>query len=383
MMTTTSLAIPLSVANEEGAIVECVNHLLHKAIQSHASDVHFEPYETTYRVRFRIDGLLTTFITLPAHMAPRIAARIKVLAHLDIAQKRLPQDGHFQISFAPSRPFDCRVSTCPTSHGEKIVVRILEAATLVKSLEQLGLEEEQKALFLHALQQPQGLLLMTGPTGSGKTISLYSALHFLNREEVNIATVEDPVEIAIPGINQVSIQPKAGLTFPVILRAFLRQDPDILMVGEIRDLETADIAIKAAQTGHLVLATLHTAQASEAMIRLTQMGIAPFHLASALTLIMSQRLVRTLCPECHPYPKKQDTLKECSHCRQGFRGRIGVYELLPLSPLLFEIFLEGGSPQAIRSYMQQQKLLSLKEAGLQKVRRGLTTLREVERVIGK
>lgn len=362
-------------AHEDAPMVKFINEILNVAILKKASDIHFEPYEPYYRIRYRQDGLLNEVGSPPVKLAGRIAARIKVMANLDISEKRLPQDGRFKVKIDKHRAIDIRISTCPTIAGEKIVMRLLDSATTQFDIEALGFNTLQKTLFLKAVHRPQGMILVTGPTGSGKTITLYSALQLLNTLEKNICTVEDPVEIKIPGINQVHINPKAGLTFATTLRAFLRQDPDIIMVGEIRDRETAEIAIKAAQTGHLVLATLHTNNAAETLTRLINMGIPAFNIASSINLIVAQRLVRKRCNHCKTVSQK------CNHCSNGYHGRIGIFEVLSLSKDIAHIILSGGNAQHILIQAQEEGMMTMYESGVEKVEAGLTTLDEIDRVI--
>ncbi len=351
-----------------------VHYWLMQAIQKSASDIHFEPYENFYRMRFRLDGLLCEMATVPLSAAERLTACLKVMAHLDTSERRLPQDGRFQIENMQGECIDCRMSTCPTVNGEKIVVRLLQRSSLQLDIHQLGLNEQQKTIFLRALKQPQGMILVTGPTGSGKTVTLYTALTLLNQPEKNICTVEEPVEIKLPGINQVGVNLKAGLTFSKVLRAFLRQDPDVIMLGEIRDLETAQIAINAAQTGHLVLSTLHANGAVETLIRLLNLGIEPFQVADSVKLIIAQRLVRKICMHCQG--------KFCEHCHLGYRGRAALFEVLPLTPeFISKISKENFNLNALTQYAQENGMMSLYEAGLEKVALGLTTEVEVKRVV--
>ncbi len=334
--------------SEDAHIIKLVDQILHEAIEKNASDIHFEHYENNYRVRFRIDGILYEITNPDLALASRITARLKIMSRLNIAERRLPQDGRFTIA---SR--DCRINICPTLFGEKIVVRILHPNSTILKINELGMLEHQQKLFADAIKRPQGMILVTGPTGSGKTVSLYAALNELNTINKNISTIEDPIEINLPGINQVNIDPRIGLTFAAALRAFLRQDPDIIMVGEIRDLETAEIAIKAAQTGHLVLSTLHTNSASETITRLLNMGIAEYNLNSSLSLIIAQRLARKLCPHCKT---------GCEHCHNGYLGRIGIFEVM--------------QPQEPKT-----DTLTLHDAAQQKVREGLTSLEEINRIL--
>ncbi|MFW2571529.1 type IV-A pilus assembly ATPase PilB [Legionella sp. 29fVS95] len=380
--------------------IQFVNHCLQDAISKRASDIHFEPYEHQYRIRYRRDGLLFEATSPPLNLTNQITSRIKVMANLDISERRVPQDGHFKMKISHTRTIDCRVNTCPTIYGEKIVIRVLEQALPQLGIAALGFNTVQKKQFLTAITQPQGLILVTGPTGSGKTISLYSALALLNSEERNISTVEDPVEIKIPGINQVNINTKAGLTFPTILRAFLRQDPDVIMVGEIRDLETAEIAIKAAQTGHLVLSTLHTNSAAETLNRLLNMGILPFNIACTIRLVVAQRLVRRLCLYCKLirndipsddliklgfHKKELCTLQlyksgSCKQCINGYYGQIALFELLPMTQTITELVMAGGNSVGILQQAQREGMITIYQSGLEKIKQGLTTIEEVQRV---
>lgn len=382
-------------------VVRVIDKIIDDAIHQQASDIHFEPSAERYCVRFRRDGILSMISELPIKLSPIITARLKILANLDISERRLPQDGRFHRQFSGQRKIDFRLNTCPTLHGEKIVIRILESKQNYLCIESLGLNESQKSLFLKKLNQPQGMILVTGPTGSGKTTSLYAGLNHLNNQEKNISTVEDPIEIQVSGINQVQINLKTGLTFAMALRAFLRQDPDIMMVGEIRDLETAEIAIKASQTGHLVLSTLHTNNAAETIIRLINMGIAPYNIASSVTLIIAQRLLRQLCPHC----KKRDTIpipalieagfdelelqdlhifsandKSCRHCENGYRGRIALFEVLPISERMAQLMMGDCNAQALAHQAQREKIPNLRQSGLEKIREGLTSLSELNRI---
>ncbi len=385
---------------DDAPIVRFVNKVLLDAINKGASDIHFEPYEKTYRVRFRMDGILNEFASPPVNLAPRLAARLKVMSRLDISERRVPQDGRFKMKLSRNRAIDFRVSTCPTLFGEKIVMRILDPSSAKLGIEALGYEDFQKQSFLSAIHRPQGMVLVTGPTGSGKTVSLYTALNILNVAEVNISTAEDPVEINLPGINQVNVNPKAGLTFSSALRAFLRQDPDIIMVGEIRDLETAEIAVKAAQTGHMVLSTLHTNSAPETLTRLINMGVESFNLATSVTLVIAQRLARRLCSHCKKavhLPEEamreagftEEEVKEkfeifepteCEQCNKGFKGRVGIYEVMPVTEAIGKIIMEGGNAFDIQSQMLKDGCINLRRAGLNKVKLGLTSLEEVYRV---
>jgi type IV pilus assembly protein PilB len=389
-----------SLSREDAPVVKFVNRILVEAIKKGASDIHFEPYEREYRIRYREDGLLVEVAAPPISLSARIAARIKVMSNLDISERRIPQDGRFKMKLSRSRSIDFRVSTCPTVAGEKVVMRILDPGSIKLGIECLGFSPLQKEQFLHSVKRPQGMILVTGPTGSGKTVTLYSALSILNTIESNISTAEDPVEIKVSGINQVNINPKAGLTFSGILRSFLRQDPDIIMVGEIRDLETAEIAVKAAQTGHLVLSTLHTNSAAETLTRLVNMGIPSFNIASSVSLIIAQRLVRRLCESCKVI-RDDVTAKSlielgfceddvhalqiykavgCALCTNGYRGRIGLFEVLAMSKELGRIIMTGGNSLDILKQAQLEGMLTVYQAGLQKIKEGVTTIEEVNRV---
>jgi type IV pilus assembly protein PilB len=392
-----------AAGGEEGVndapIVKFVNKILMDAINKGASDIHIEPYERDYRVRYRLDGILHEVAKPPLQLAPRICARVKILSRLDIAERRVPQDGRIKMRVSKNRAIDFRVSTLPTLWGEKVVLRILDPTSATLGVEKLGFEPAQKESFLDAISRPQGMVLVTGPTGSGKTVTLYTALNILNTPDTNISTAEDPVEINLPGVNQVNINEKAGLTFASALRAFLRQDPDVIMVGEIRDLETAEIGIKAAQTGHMVLSTLHTNDAPGTLTRLVNMGVAPFNIASSVHLIVAQRLGRRLCPTCKrpadiPKPallkagfKESDignfTVYEpvgCDNCNNGYRGRVGIYQVMPVSEAIGEIIMRGGNQLDIEKQARSEGVLDLRESGLKKVRDGVTSLEEVEAV---
>ena len=371
--------------------------MLHQAVNMHASDLHFEPYEFNYRVRFRIDGELREMATPPVGLKDTLASRIKILSRLDIAEKRVPQDGRMKLAIGPGQIIDFRVSTLPTLFGEKIVIRILDPSATQMGVDVLGFEPEEKERLLNALRRPTGMVLVTGPTGSGKTVSLYTCLHLLNQPGVNISTAEDPSEINLPGVNQVNVNDKAGLTFAVALRAFLRQDPDIIMVGEIRDIETADIAIKAAQTGHLVLSTLHTNDAPTTLTRMRNMGIASFNIASSVMLITAQRLVRQLCIHCKiPAEIPRATLIQagfkpaaldgswtpfraqgCSVCNKGYKGRIGVHQVMPVSDEIQRIILRDGSAMEIAAQAELEGVRTLRQSGLLKVKLGSTSLEEI------
>lgn len=383
---------------EDAPVVVYVQQLLEQAIAQHASDLHFEPYEQDYRVRLRIDGQLQEVSRAPLAFRDRLAARIKVMARLDVAEKRLPQDGRIQFKLPNGRELDLRVSTLPTLYGEKVVVRVLDARQVQLDLASLGYEPEARVLLEQAIRAPHGMVLVTGPTGSGKTQSLYACLNLLNTAEVNIATVEDPCEIQMRGINQVNVQDKPGLSFAIALRAFLRQDPDILMVGEIRDLETAQIAIQAAQTGHLVLSTLHTNDAPATLVRLRNMGVAPYNIAASVSLITAQRLVRRLCPLCREPSTltaaalqqaglpQQVTEQEsyriykpqgCSACHKGFKGRTGLFQVMPVSKAMQSLILEEAGTLQLEAQARREGVPSLREAGLRKVIAGETSLDEV------
>ncbi len=391
-------------ADEDGSddapIVVYINKILMDAIRKGASDLHFEPYEKEYRIRFRVDGILTEVAKPPTALAGRLSARIKVISNLDIAEKRKPQDGRIKLKISAKKSIDFRVSTLPTIWGEKVVMRILDSSSAMLGIDVLGYEEEQKRLYMEALEQPQGMILVTGPTGSGKTVSLYTGLNILNTPERNISTAEDPVEINLSGINQVQMNVKAGLDFASALKAFLRQDPDIIMVGEIRDLETAEISIKAAQTGHLVLSTLHTNSAPETLTRLANMGVPAYNIASSVSLIIAQRLARRLCSKC----KEPETdlpevelLKEgfteeqlstmtlfkpigCNDCTNGYKGRVGIYEVLKLSERMRTIIMEGGNSLDIAKQAAAEGMNDLRKSGLIKAASGMTSLSEVNRV---
>ncbi|MGD9772584.1 type IV-A pilus assembly ATPase PilB [Diaphorobacter sp.] len=382
---------------EDAPIVKFLHKMLLDAFNMRASDLHFEPYEHHYRVRFRIDGELREVASPPIAIKDKLASRIKVISRMDISEKRVPQDGRMKLKVGPDRVIDFRVSTLPTLFGEKIVIRILDPSSAKLGIDALGYEPEEKERLLHAIGRPYGMILVTGPTGSGKTVSLYTCLNLLNKPGVNIATAEDPSEINLPGVNQVNVNEKAGLTFATALKAFLRQDPDIIMVGEIRDLETADISIKAAQTGHLVLSTLHTNDAPTTLTRMRNMGIAPFNIASSVILISAQRLARRLCPNCKvPADIPHETLLEagykdeeidgtwvtyrpvgCSACNNGYKGRVGIYQVMPVSEEIQRIILRDGSALEIAEQARLEGVRSLREAGLYKAKMGLTSLEEV------
>jgi type IV pilus assembly protein PilB len=385
---------------DEAPIVRYINKILVDAITSAASDIHFEPYEKFFRIRLRQDGMLREVASPPINIAARLVARIKVMSRMNIAERRVPQDGRIRLKLSSTRHIDFRVNTLPTLYGEKVVLRILDASAALVGVDQLGLEADQKRAFLSAIQKPYGMILVTGPTGSGKTVSLYTALNILNQPEVNISTVEDPVEIQVAGINQVNMNPKTGLTFAAALRSFLRQDPDIVMVGEVRDLETAEIAVKAAQTGHLVLSTLHTNDAPQTLTRLANMGIPPFNIASSVLLIMAQRLARRLCPYCKaPEDLPREALREegflpedidaeikifrpvgCEHCTGGYRGRVGIFQVMPVSEAIGRLIMEGGNAIQLADQAKREGVSDLRQSGLQKVRAGITSLEEINRV---
>ncbi|MBT8040083.1 MAG: type IV-A pilus assembly ATPase PilB [Xanthomonadales bacterium] len=383
---------------DETPVVRFINKVLLDAIRKGASDIHFEPYETKYRIRYRLDGVLKNVASPPIQMARRIASRLKVMSGLDIAEKRVPQDGRIKLNLSRNKSIDFRMSTCPTLFGEKIVLRILDSSATKMGVEQLGFDKDQQVLYNAAVKKPYGMILVTGPTGSGKTVTLYTALQMLNDEGRNISTVEDPVEIRVPGINQVQQNNKQGMTFARALRAFLRQDPDVIMVGEIRDLETAEIAIKSAQTGHLVLSTLHTNDASQSITRLMNMGVPSYNITSAVNLIVAQRLLRTLhkCKtklELPPEALLQAGFKEedfeqlrlfqpkgCSECNEGYRGRTGVFEVMPISDNIASIILEEGNAISISDQARAEGILDLRQSALNKVAAGTTDLIEINRV---
>ena len=384
---------------DEAPVVRFVNKVLLDAINSGASDIHFEPYEKNFRVRFRQDGMLREIASPPVNLASRLVARIKVMSRMNIAEKRVPQDGRIKMVLSRNRSIDFRVNTCPTLYDEKVVLRILDPTSAQVGIEALGFEKEQQEAFLAALAKPYGMVLVTGPTGSGKTVSLYTGLNLLNQPDVNISTVEDPVEIQVAGINQVNQNTKTGLTFASALRAFLRQDPDIIMVGEIRDLETAEIAVKAAQTGHLVLSTLHTNDAPQTLTRLANMGIPAFNIASSVLLIMAQRLARRLCPHCKtPDELPREALLEegfaerdlkgltvyrpvgCDRCNKGYKGRVGIFQVMPVSEEMGRIIMEGGNSLQLAEQSRKEGVATLRESGLKKVRDGVTSLEEINRV---
>jgi type IV pilus assembly protein PilB len=386
---------------DEAPIVKYINKLLIDAIRMGASDLHFEPYEKSYRVRYRVDGVLRQIANPPLQLANRLASRLKVMSQMDISEKRVPQDGRIKLKLSKTKAIDFRVNSLPTLFGEKLVLRILDPSSAMLGIDALGYEEDQKALFLEALDKPQGMLLITGPTGSGKTVSLYTGLNILNTESSNISTAEDPVEINLEGINQVNVNPKVGLTFSAALKSFLRQDPDIIMVGEIRDLETAEIAIKAAQTGHMVMSTLHTNSAPETLTRLRNMGVPSFNIATSVNLVIAQRLARRLCPQCKiPADIPKQSLLEmgfteqdlthpdfqvfqpvgCTECREGYKGRVGIYEVMKVTPEISKIIMEDGNALEIAAVSEKLGFNNLRRSGLKKVMQGVTSLQEVNRV---
>ncbi|MEE7565989.1 type IV-A pilus assembly ATPase PilB, partial [Xanthomonas sp. Kuri4-3] len=390
----------IDAKGDDTPVVKFVNKVLVDAIRKGASDIHFEPYEDDYRVRFRIDGLLKHVAKAPVKLNQRIAARLKVMAQLDIAEKRVPQDGRIKLNLSKTKQIDFRVSTLPTLFGEKIVLRILDGSAAKLGIDKLGYEPDQQKLFLDAIHKPYGMVLVTGPTGSGKTVSLYTALGILNDETRNISTAEDPVEIRLPGVNQVQQNNKRGMTFAAALRSFLRQDPDIIMVGEIRDLETAEIAIKAAQTGHMVLSTLHTNDAPQTIARLMNMGIAPYNITSSVTLVIAQRLARRLCNHCkrpsqlpeHALLAEGFTTEQlaqgiqlfeavgCDDCTEGYKGRTGIYQVMPMSDDIGAIVLAGGNAMQIAETAQRLGIRDLRQSALLKASQGITSLAEINRV---
>ncbi|MBP3142805.1 type IV-A pilus assembly ATPase PilB [Aliivibrio fischeri] len=386
------------LSQDDAPVTRFINQILLEAVRKGVSDIHFEPYEDNYRVRFRCDGILVENNRPSAHLSRRLSARLKIMAKLDIAERRLPQDGRIKLKLNSTTSIDMRVSSLPTLWGEKIVLRLLDSSAANLNIDKLGYSDQQKALYLEALKRPQGMILMTGPTGSGKTVSLYSGLNILNTTEQNISTAEDPVEINLNGINQVQVNPKIGLTFAHALRSFLRQDPDIVMVGEIRDLETAEIAVKAAQTGHLVLSTLHTNSAAETVVRLGNMGIENFNLASSLSLIIAQRLARRLCNLCKQEDHLSNELREeynispstiiyqankegCNECTHGYSGRIGIYEVMPFTRELSVAILKGATVRQIEQIAIQQGMDNLKTSGIKRLEDGTTSLQELNRVL--
>jgi type IV pilus assembly protein PilB len=385
---------------DDAPIVRFVNKVMVDAIKKGASDIHFEPYEKHFRIRLRQDGVLTEIARPPVALAMKVSARLKVMARLDIAERRIPQDGRIKMKLSKNRAIDFRVNTCPTLFGEKVVCRLLDPSSAQMGIDALGYEEHQKRIYLDVLAKPYGMILVTGPTGSGKTVSLYTGLNILNTADRNISTAEDPVEINVPGINQVNVNPKVGLTFAAALRAFLRQDPDIIMVGEIRDLETAEIAIKAAQTGHLVLSTLHTNDAPKTLTRLVDMGVKPYAIASSVSLIIAQRLARRLCANCkEPVDIPAEALlkegftqadidggftifsaKGCNQCTNGYKGRVGIYQVMPCTETIGRIIMEDGNALQIQATAKAEGVADLRQSGLKKVKDGLTSLEEINRV---
>jgi type IV pilus assembly protein PilB len=385
---------------EDAPIVRFVNKLMLDAIRRGASDLHFEPYEKMYRVRYRMDGILKEVAQPPVQLAGKMAARLKVMARLDIAERRVPQDGRIKMRLSKTRSIDFRVSTCPTLYGEKVVMRILDASQAMLGIDALGYEPFQKDLYVKYLEKPQGMILVTGPTGSGKTVSLYTGLNILNREDTNISTAEDPAEINLPGVNQVNVNNKVGLTFASALRSFLRQDPDVVMVGEIRDLETAEIAIKAAQTGHLVMSTLHTNDAPQTLTRLVDMGVKPYAIATSVSLIIAQRLARKLCQACRvPIDVPAEALRKegfqevdivkgiqlfgprgCNACTDGYKGRLGIYQVMPVTEEIGRIIMSGGSAIDISDAAKAADVWDLRRSGLFKAAAGLTSLQEINSV---
>ncbi len=390
-----------SLEVDEAPVVRYVNKILLDAINTGVSDIHFEPYEKSYRIRYRQDGMLYEKASPPINIANRLSSRLKVMARLNIAERRVPQDGRIKLKISKNQAIDFRVNTCPTVYGEKVVLRILDSSAAKVGIDALGFEEDQKEYFLKAISRPYGMILVTGPTGSGKTVSLYTALNILNKPEVNISTAEDPVEIQVDGINQVNINTATGLDFASALRAFLRQDPDIIMVGEIRDLETGEIAVKAAQTGHLVLSTLHTNDAPQTLTRLANMGIPPYNIASSVNLIMAQRLARRLCENCKaPEELPRTALLEegftetevaggltifkavgCDRCTNGYKGRVGVFEILPVTEGIGQLIMEEGNAIQLKELaLKEGYYYDLRTAGLKKVKDGITSLEEINRI---
>ncbi|MBP5992787.1 MAG: type IV-A pilus assembly ATPase PilB [Acinetobacter sp.] len=388
-------------SEEDSPIVKYINKLLVDAIRMGASDLHFEPYEKSYRVRYRVDGVLRHIANPPLQLANRLASRLKVMSQMDISEKRIPQDGRIKLKLSKTKAIDFRVNALPTLFGEKLVLRILDPSSAMLGIDALGYEEDQKQLFMDALEKPQGMLLITGPTGSGKTVSLYTGLNILNTESANISTAEDPVEINLEGINQVNVNTKVGLTFSAALKSFLRQDPDIIMVGEIRDLETAEIAIKAAQTGHMVMSTLHTNSAPETLTRLRNMGVPSFNIATSVNLVIAQRLARRLCSHCKkPVDVPKNSLLEmgftekdladpelkiyqpvgCEECSEGYKGRVGIYEVMKVTPEISKIIMEDGNALEIAAASEKMGFNNLRRSGLKKVISGLTSLQEINRV---
>ena len=398
----TSSSEQKSIDVDDAPIVKYLQKILLDAINLGASDIHFEPYEKFYRIRYRIDGVLREIGQPPLTIKEKLASRIKVISNLDISEKRIPQDGRMKLTLSNTRHIDFRVSTLPMMNGEKIVMRILDPSNAQLGTEALGYEPEQKEALLNAVSRPYGLVLVTGPTGSGKTVSLYTCLNILNKPDINISTAEDPAEIPLPGINQVNVNDKQGLTFASALRAFLRQDPDVIMIGEIRDLETADMAIKAASTGHMVLSTLHTNDAPSTLTRLMNMGVAPFNIASAVSIITAQRLARRLCPHCRKptkvptealismgftaselegdWPLYAANEDGCDQCTAGYKGRVGIYQVMPVTEAISRIIMKNGTAHDIADQAKIEGVKDLRQSGLLKVKQGLTTLAEIEAV---
>ena len=385
---------------EDAPVVRFVNKVLLDAIKRGASDIHFEPYEKFFRIRTRLDGVLSEVAQPPIILATKICARLKVMSRMDIAERRVPQDGRIKMRLSKNRAIDFRVNTCPTLFGEKIVLRILDPSQAKLGIEMLGYDDKQRALYEKHLAKPYGMILVTGPTGSGKTVSLYTGLNILNTEDRNISTAEDPAEINLPGVNQVNVNPKVGLTFASALKAFLRQDPDVIMVGEIRDLETAEIAIKAAQTGHLVLSTLHTNDAPKTLTRMVDMGVKPYAIATSVSLIIAQRLARRLCDSCkevrdiprEALAKEGFSAKDldagvtifapkgCKSCNAGYKGRVGIFQVMEVSEIMGRIIMEGGNAMQIADQALKEGVVDLRQSGLNKVKEGITSLEEVNRV---
>lgn len=384
---------------EDGPIVKYVNKVLLDAIKKGVSDLHFEPYEKIFRIRFRGDGMLFEYDRKPLAIAGRLVSRIKVMSKLDIAERRVPQDGRIKLKLSKTKAIDFRVNSCPTLFGEKVVMRILDPTSAQIGIEKLGFEPLQQELFLRAINRPYGMVLVTGPTGSGKTVSLYTGLNIINTIDRNISTAEDPVEITVEGINQVNVNPKAGLTFASALKAFLRQDPDVIMIGEIRDIETASIAVKAAQTGHMVLSTLHTNDAPQTINRLMQMGLEPFNIVAAVNLVMAQRLARRLCVHCKAkadYPEEfllhfgftPEQLQGltiykavgCDQCNEGYKGRVGMYQVMPMTERLKALILAKGNAMEISALSLEEGVNDLRRSGIEKIMQGITTIEEVDRV---
>jgi type IV pilus assembly protein PilB len=385
---------------DDTPVVRFINKVMLDAINKGASDIHFEPYEKKYRVRFRQDGILREVASPPTSLANKLSARLKVMARMDISERRVPQDGRIKMTLSKNRAIDFRVNTCPTLYGEKIVLRILDPTSAQLGVDALGFEEDQKQQLLKVVHQPYGMVLVTGPTGSGKTVTLYTCLNILNSEDRNISTAEDPSEINLPGVNQVNVNTKVGLTFASALRAFLRQDPDVIMVGEIRDLETAEIAIKAAQTGHMVFSTLHTNDAPQTLNRLANMGVPPFNIATAVSLIVAQRLARRLCPHCKQaaYVPPEALVAEgfpedavgditvykamgCDKCNDGYKGRVGIYQVMPITETMARLIMENCDALMLADQAKKEGIADLRESGLRKVKAGLTSLEELNRVI--